>query len=388
MAKGVVGRRHHVDRGPHHRCLDDGPVLERPGQLRPSEVLEPAPRADVAAGAYCVCRPPTASSASVSGRPDFEELPGKERAVQAALGQDGVGHRPQRSRAARRRQAARHAQSPQRATGIGASRYFPVAIRIDVPAAHQDHHRAFDPGQSCLRGTERRRRHGQRPGRLDDEPGSFGQQPHGRRDLVLVDGDDVVDQPPDVGERARRKVRAGSSAIVRRLFSRGHATSSPPRNDSWASAASSGSTPMIRTPGWSARTAVAIPLMSPPPGTSSAPRSSAAGDLEAGRALPGDHVVVVVRVDERDAVRFPYARAASWLVTGPSGSTVITSAPSARTSSFTAVASAGMNTVAGTPSRRAARATPWPWLPLDDATTHDLAPSDPAARSRCRRPGS
>ena len=43
----VVGRRHHVDRGAHDGRLDDGPILERPGQLR-SEVLEPAPQPDVA----------------------------------------------------------------------------------------------------------------------------------------------------------------------------------------------------------------------------------------------------------------------------------------------------------------------------------------------------
>ena len=229
--------------------------------------------------------------------------------------------------------------SLQRGSGIGASRY-PGSDPDQRSAAHQRHDRAVDPRQSRLGGTEHSGRHGQRPGRLDDEPGLFGQQPDGRRDLGLVDCDDVVDRALDVGEGPRAFVRA-PSAIVRRLRSRGHATSSPPRNDSWASAASSGSTPTIRAFGWSARTAVAIPLMSPPPptGTSSAPRSSTASAISSPAVpLARDHIVVVVRVDERDAVRFRVCARGSWLVTGPSGSTVITSAPSARTrSSFTAV---------------------------------------------------
>ena len=113
--------------------------------------------------------------------------------------------------------------------------------------------------------------------------------------------------------------------------------------------------------------------MSPPPptGTSSAPRSSTASAISS-PAVPCPAITSSLSYEWMNGMPCvsAYARAASWLVTGPSGSTVITSAPSARTrSSFTAVASAGMNTVAGTPSRRAARATPWPWLPLDDATT-------------------
>ena len=98
----VVGCRHHVDRGAHDGRLDDGPVLQRPGQRRPVEVLEPAPQADVARRG--VLRLEAGDRFERLGQrqvgPLEQELPGEERAVQAALGQDGVGHRLQRSRAA------------------------------------------------------------------------------------------------------------------------------------------------------------------------------------------------------------------------------------------------------------------------------------------------
>ncbi len=55
------------------------------------------------------------------------------------------------------------------------------------------------------------------------------------------------------------------SAMVRSVRSAGQATMRPLASDSRASAASSGSTPMIRAPGARAFTAVAIPAISPPP---------------------------------------------------------------------------------------------------------------------------
>ena len=66
-----------------------------------------------------------------------------------------------------------------------------------------------------------------------------------------------------------------NSAIVRETSSAGHATISPRDSESRASAASSGSTPITRAPGRSARTATATPLASPPPpiGTRTASRS-------------------------------------------------------------------------------------------------------------------
>ena len=53
------------------------------------------------------------------------------------------------------------------------------------------------------------------------------------------------------------------SAIVRETRSAGQRTISPAASDSFASAASSGSTPITRAPGASARTAVATPLAEP-----------------------------------------------------------------------------------------------------------------------------
>ena len=87
-------------------------------------------------------------------------------------------------------------------------------------------------------------------------------------------------------------------------------------------------------------------------------------DLETDGALAGDDPVVVVRRDDRQAAlgaRSPRrpAGARRWR----SRPTTI-SAPSAATRSrLIAGASDGMTTTAGAPSSRAARATPWAWLP-------------------------
>jgi hypothetical protein len=58
------------------------------------------------------------------------------------------------------------------------------------------------------------------------------------------------------------------------------------------------------------------------------------------------------------------------------------SAPAARVAStFTAGASEGMTIAAAIPSRRAARATPWAWLPDEKATTPSaFSPSSSRAR--------
>ena len=193
---------------------------------------------------------------------------------------DGVGHRPQRSRAA--------ASS----SSLGRGRI--IADRGSAPPGI--------PGSAPDRRS--RRSPGPRPGpRIPVSPASAARNvaaatasaPVGSttsrarsassRTAAAISASSTVTMSSTsrwmwANVRGARFVRA-PSAIVRRLRSRGHATSSPPRNDSWASAASAGSTPTIRAFGCSARTAVAIPLMSPPPpiGTSSAPRSSTASAI-------------------------------------------------------------------------------------------------------------
>ncbi len=62
--------------------------------------------------------------------------------------------------------------------------------------------------------------------------------------------------------------------MVRRVSLAGHATRSPRRNDSLASAASSGSTPITLAPGHAARMAAAIPEIRPPPLTGTRTRSA------------------------------------------------------------------------------------------------------------------
>ena len=116
----VVGRGHHVDRGAHDGRLDDGPVLQRPGQLRPVEVLEPGPQADVAR--WGVLRLQAGDRFERIGQrttgPLEEELPAEHGAVEPSLIEDGVGHVPQRSRAAAPRQViGRRAPSSGRPRG-------------------------------------------------------------------------------------------------------------------------------------------------------------------------------------------------------------------------------------------------------------------------------
>ena len=97
------------------------------------------------------------------------------------------------------------------------------------------------------------------------------------------------------------------SALVLAVSAAAQATRAPARSDSRASAASSGSTPTTRVPGSSALTATAMPDTMPPPptGTRTAAGGPAPlrrsrevlGDLQADRALPGDHPPVVERRD-------------------------------------------------------------------------------------------
>ena len=76
-----------MDRGTHDGRLDAGTVLKRPGQRRPVEALEPAPQADVARRG--VLRLEAGDRFERLGQrqagPLEKELPGEERAVQAAL---------------------------------------------------------------------------------------------------------------------------------------------------------------------------------------------------------------------------------------------------------------------------------------------------------------
>ena len=92
-----------------------------------------------------------------------------------------------------------------------------------------------------------------------------------------------------------------ASARVRAACAGVHATRVPACSESRASAASSGSTPMILVSGNSALTATAMPEMRPPPlhrhddgaACRRLVRGEVFGDLQADRALPGDHVAVV-----------------------------------------------------------------------------------------------
>ena len=156
------------------------------------------------------------------------------------------------------------------------------------------------------------------------------------------------------------------SAIVRDTSSAGQATISPRSSDSRASAASSGSTPITRTPGRRAAIAVATPLARPPPpiGTRTTARSGRSSAISS----PTVPWPAMIRSSSKGGMIARPRRAAISSATRWRSSlavpTMTISAPSAATRSrFTSGASDGMTTTAVAPSSRAARATPWAWLP-------------------------
>ena len=216
---------------------------------------------------------------------------------------------------------------------------------------------------------ERHRGDAERARRLDDEPAPFGGEPHGRGDLGLGHRDDRVRASATGGRTSAR--RAPGSASRRRSSARrarpASGTISPRASESRASAASSGSTPITRASGRSALTADGHAARQPAATDRDEHRRQVRqvlDDLEPDRPLAGDDPVVVERRDDRRTRAGPRSSAR------PAGAPRWRSrrrrpaAPSASTRSrLIAGASDGMTTTAGAPSSRAARATPWAWLP-------------------------
>ena len=98
-------------------------------------------------------------------------------------------------------------------------------------------------------------------------------------------------------------------------------------------------------------------------------------DLETDRALTGDDPVVVERRDDRQSpLRGDRLGACLSLVARPGRRRRSRRRRRATRSRLIAGASSGITTTAGMPSRRAARATPWAWLPDEYVMTRALAP--------------
>ena len=147
----------------------------------------------------------------------------------------------------------------------------------------------------------------------------------------------------------------------------------PSRSDSWASAASSGSTPITRASGQSALTAVATPEIRPPPPTQTttvATSGRSCDDLEPDRSLAGDDARVVERRDVLERARRRGSRPPRAAAPRSSSRSGRSRRPSAAVrATFTGAAFSGITIVAGTPSSAAAAATPCAWFPLESATT-------------------
>ena len=222
---------------------------------------------------------------------------------------------------------------------------------------------------------DRGHRHGS--GRLDDELRALHQHEDGAGDVVLGDGDDLVDGVADDLEVERRP--AGTRRCRRRSSARSEcSTGCPAASETRVGAAFAACTPMMRTVRpCGAATAVgsrcATPETSPPPpiGTiDGVDIRNLLEDLEAEGALARDDVGVVERRDEHG--------------TGLGGERPRPPRGSRRSrcraarrrrrsrgspASLGRATPTGMKMVAWMPSSRAARATPCAWLPADAATT-------------------
>ena len=90
----VLAPRYDVDRRPHERRLDDGPLLEGLGQRRTTEAGEPGPQPDVARRRVLRLEPADLLDGVLErDRRAFEQqLAGEQRAVEGAAGQDAFGH--------------------------------------------------------------------------------------------------------------------------------------------------------------------------------------------------------------------------------------------------------------------------------------------------------
>ncbi len=156
------------------------------------------------------------------------------------------------------------------------------------------------------------------------------------------------------------------SAMVRDTSAADQRTIFPFASESRASAASSGSTPMTRMPGRRPLTAAPTPLASPPPPTGTS--TIAVDGRSSTISSPTVPCPAMIRSSSKGGMmarpRSAAMASARSLRSSDAGPTTTISAPSAATRSrLTAGASSGMTTTALVPSSRAARATPWAWLP-------------------------
>ena len=120
-----------------------------------------------------------------------------------------------------------------------------------------------------------------------------------------------------------------ASAMVRWTSAAGHATRSPRRRDSRASAASSGSTPTTDAPGRAARMAAAIPAISPPPLTGTMTRSAAGQSAVISRPIV-PWPAMTFRSSNGGISTYPQAATSSSVAAtraGSVGATVTSSAP-------------------------------------------------------------
>ena len=186
------------------------------------------------------------------------------------------------------------------------------------------------------------------------------------------------------------------SAIVR---IDGSGTGVPAASDAGHAAAPCGLHPdHPRRRAGSALTATAMPAIRPPPPVHDHDRAHVRAlleDLQPDRALAGDDVGVVERVDEHRAGpvgELAAPRRALSSTVAPTRCTV-GAVPPGRGDLRQRRARSGMNTVAEMPSSRAASATPCAWLPALAATTPrarslGVEPGDPRVRAAdLERPG-
>ena len=267
------------------------------------------------------------------------------------------------------RRGARPDAERQPRSGTGAREVLEVPLRVDVAARNDGDDRPATEGvEAELAGVERERGDRQGARRLDDEAALFGGEADAGRDLRLGNGDDRVEQAREVGERpAAERPRPRPVGDRPRDVVRG------PRDDLGRPRA----TPARRRPAPARRRSPARP--GPAPG-SRRRRRSRARRRRSGRAPP--RRPAASSAISRPTVPWPAMTRSSsngGMIARPRSAairsatawrsslavpTTTISAPSAATRArLISGASEGMTTTAGAPRRRAARATPWAWLP-------------------------
>ena len=146
----------------------------------------------------------------------------------------------------------------------------------------------------------------------------------------------------------------------------------PSRSDSWASAASSGSTPITRASGHSALTAVETPEIKPPPPTQTT--TVATSGRSCAISSPTVPWPAMIRASSNGGMysseRVSRISAATrWRSSLEFAQRTISAPNAAVRATFTGAAFSGITIVAGTPCSAAAAATPCAWFPLESATT-------------------